>query len=197
MLTDGPFLDQSKTVGSIFNVYMKDLAHCLTFKSKDASRSCIYAAFESANMQVDALCQKPFSGDMVTYSNYLETWKCFFDRPYILKWLQTNVPNQINSRKNAALNLLNDDFAYYGKCLQKEVDSAIACRDAIHDELRNELKEQWRPLLTTTVDAKKCSEFHNQYYTARNNVKKPVEDFRVLICPWEKTPYDECFQYQG
>ncbi len=191
MLTDGPFLCQVDTVGPIFDTYSKDLTRCLSSPSKDVSRSCIDAAFKSANKKVTDLCLRPFSGDLVVYRNAYQTWTCFFDRPRILNWLKTSVPEQIVSRKNAALNIVNNDFAHYGKCLLKNEKDAIACYDTIHNQLQNDLKEQWRSLLTTTVDTEQCREYHNQYYTARNNIKKPAADFSMLTCRWPQLAYDK------
>ncbi len=191
MLTNGPFLRQLEAVGSIFRTYSTDLVRCLASPSKDISRSCINAAFESANQQGAALCHKPFTGDWVVYEGaYGHTSSAyFFDRPHILNWLQTSVPEQLVSRKRAAINMVNNDFAHYGKCLQEKcINKKFACRDKIRDELRNALTEQWRPLLTTTTDVEKCREYHNQYYTAWNNTRLPGEDFDVLARPFAETP---------
>ena len=205
MLTDGPFLLQHQTIVPIFARYRNDLVHCMSsFIAKESSRSCIDAAYHKAHFEAENIMQRPFSGDLVLYQyswsereiQYVEEGKiCFFDRPRVLAWLKKDVPQALLKSKEAALNMVNNDFAHYGQCLSNP-KSAIGCRSDIIEKQRSELTAQWKSVLMSGSDLTTCQKHHDDYYFAINNAPMPTVDF-LHFCmddSLNKMPFNESSQ---
>jgi hypothetical protein len=110
--------------------------------------------------------QRPFLGIMGDYV-YGSEWnrKELIRRPTVLNWLSTQVIDDLAARKDAAREIVRENFRYYAPCYKlKGYLVRNQCVSDTQKHLREVIHAKWKTTLMSEPNEAKSREDHEKFY---------------------------------